>query len=491
VAASIDQTAPKQTTGSGTTRTATFGANPQIGSKVCVYVWVFNTSPAPTSVTDNASTPNTYTQDKTATGNSMACFIYRSDITHLPNSGTLAVTVTFGSNRAFTAGARSYLGLAAGGPTGTNSAASSGAQTTAGTGAAGGASTGLQFAVLADGQASGTATITAGNSFTEVGEETNASSFLAGECADRLNAASSQACSWTITNAASLGIIAAYDVASGTTVEGSGVGAFGGLGVSTGTPRSVGSGAAAFGGLGVSTGLPRSVGAAEGLWGFTGTATGEAGTPPVEGAGAGDFGGLGTATGVPRSVGAAVADFGGLGAATGQPVVQGSGAGLFGGLGSSTGVARPVGSAAAAFGGLGTATGTARVVGSGVGDFGGLGTAQGTTAGTVLGAGAGAFGGLGAATGVATVLGAGSGSWGFLGQSTGQPFLEGAASGLWGGLGAAQGVRRVVGAAVGSWGFLGAAEVPPDAIPGHGTAYVGAPGGIAYVDQTKGKVAVG
>jgi hypothetical protein len=212
VAAAIDQTAPISSIGSGTSRTVTFTNQPAAGSKVLVYVFVFQTSGAPSSVTDNAG--NSYTQDGAATGNTMSCYIYRADSIALPGAGNLAVTVQFGASRFFSTGARSYTGLAAGAPSGTNNAASSGASTSAATGAAGGANTGLHFAVLADGQSSGTATITPGNSFNQIGIEPNASSFLAGASADRLNAPSSQQCTWTITNATNLGLIGAYDLAA-------------------------------------------------------------------------------------------------------------------------------------------------------------------------------------------------------------------------------------------------------------------------------------
>jgi hypothetical protein len=312
-----------------------------------------------------------------------------------------------------------------------------------------------------------------------------------------------------------------FTISAGGAVEGSAAGAFGGLGVASGIPRTLGSGAGTFGGLGSAAGIPRTLGtaagsfgglgsatgqprklgtAAAGAFGFTGTTTGTTATV-VSGAGAGAFGGLGSSTGQPRTLGVAAGAFGGLGVATGAPVRSGSGTAAYGGLGTATGQPRKVGAAAASFGGLGSATGRLTVLGAALGQFGFTGTALGTTAGTTIGSGVGSFGGLGSATGQPRTLGSASAAFGGLGVASGQPFLQGAGEGLWGGLGAATGVRRVLGAASGLWGFLGTAEVPPEAIPGRGVAYVGAgvgsaayvdrPPGTAYVDWTRGEVSVG
>ena len=278
---------------------------------------------------------------------------------------------------------------------------------------------------------------------------------------------------------------------------GTAVGSFGGLGVANGAPRLLGTAVGSFGGLGVATGNPRSVGAAVGDFGGLGTATGTPTPPATTGSGVGDFGGLGTSTGLPTVHGAAVGDFGGLGTSTGTRSVAGQAVGSFGGLGVATGNPRSVGAAVGSFGGLGVAVGNPRSLGSAIGGFGGFGVATGVGQSIGEGTGTGDFGGLGSATGVVTRYGSAVGLFGFSGVATGTPRSVGAAAGPWGGLGASTGVARVVGAAIGDWGFLAVAVIPPDAIPGHGFAYVGKPArkayagavaGSAYVDQLPGKV---
>ena len=229
MAASRGQKSTLVTRNNQTSGTTTFGTNPTAGQKVLLGIFVFDDVGAPTSITDNsAGSANTWTQDKATTdaGANASAYIYRCDNVVLPAAAALlAITVNFGAGRFFSAIAQAYDGVATGAPTNggganaTNSKASGSATTSADTNAAGGASTVLHFAVLADSQASGTATITAGSGFTEVGAETNASASFAGEVSDKINSGAADTCTWSITNAPYLAVIVAYSgAATGATV---------------------------------------------------------------------------------------------------------------------------------------------------------------------------------------------------------------------------------------------------------------------------------
>ena len=116
-AAVIDQTATGQSLGSVSTLTLTWPVLPAAGAKVLVLI---ATVTSISSVVDNGTTPTTFTQDVAGSlgGNP---YIYRADNIKLPASGSYTVTVTLtGSSAALFASGRSYLGVAAGGPTGSN-----------------------------------------------------------------------------------------------------------------------------------------------------------------------------------------------------------------------------------------------------------------------------------------------------------------------------------------------------------------------------------
>jgi len=94
-------------TAAATSVATTFATNPATGNKLIVYIWSHEAA-SPTGVTDNASTPNTYTKDAEkvdATGGG-TCHIYRADAILLPTSGSLVITATFAASHSISVVAR-------------------------------------------------------------------------------------------------------------------------------------------------------------------------------------------------------------------------------------------------------------------------------------------------------------------------------------------------------------------------------------------------
>jgi hypothetical protein len=132
--------------GSGTHTTA-FGTNPAAGNKLIVYIWS-HTGQSPT-VTDNASTPNTYTKDaeKIDATNNETCHIFRADSILLPSSGLLTITATYVATNAAAMVARELIGAATGAPV-TTSVGGPTASSSPATGSFGGTDTGDYFAAV-------------------------------------------------------------------------------------------------------------------------------------------------------------------------------------------------------------------------------------------------------------------------------------------------------------------------------------------------------
>src|SRR5690242_4858677 len=82
-------------TGGASSLNVTWGTNPAAGSKILVAV--FTGSAIPNSVTDNGTSPATFTRDVTDTARPNKAFIYRGDNITLPGAGSYTVTVTVAS----------------------------------------------------------------------------------------------------------------------------------------------------------------------------------------------------------------------------------------------------------------------------------------------------------------------------------------------------------------------------------------------------------
>lgn len=202
--------------GSGAaTRTSTFATNPTAGDKVFLAIWCYTTT-APSTVSDNGG--NTYTQDKSFTGNTgdanLVVRLYRADNVALPGSGTLAVSAALASDGSVCA--ISYSGVAAGGPTGSNTNFSASNATGGNSAAAGDSATGLQLGVQTFFGLINPENIATTAPFAQQGAEQDGSSFLPGAVSDQLNSAASGTCSWTWTTSARWSaLIVAYAPAGG------------------------------------------------------------------------------------------------------------------------------------------------------------------------------------------------------------------------------------------------------------------------------------
>jgi hypothetical protein len=212
----IDQTSGLAQIGSGSSAVCTWAANPTAGAKVLVYVQLGAT---PTSVVDNGTTPSTFVLDALSSI-AAKCYVYRADNITLPASGQYHVTVNYTPGSAtIQARGRSYLGVAAGPPTVTNSASGTSGSPVTGTvtSAAGGA---LFVGLFTDTTSINPESINLTSAgWNTVALLTNGSAMWAGGFADFIGAPggpnSSQA-TWTLGDAPTWGgLIAVYEAAGG------------------------------------------------------------------------------------------------------------------------------------------------------------------------------------------------------------------------------------------------------------------------------------
>lgn len=145
-----------------TSITATWSVNPVPGSKVLFGVAVGSGSAVTvSSVVDNGTTVTTFTQDAVATSGTgvLKVYIYRGENITLPSAGSYSVTATWSPSGQATAGGISYLGLAAGGPTATNTGNATSTSVSTGAVTAGNLDA-LYFANFTDGDNNETITLT-------------------------------------------------------------------------------------------------------------------------------------------------------------------------------------------------------------------------------------------------------------------------------------------------------------------------------------------
>jgi hypothetical protein len=175
-----------------TTTTLTWASAPTAGQKVIVVVWGSYTS-TPT-VSDNGSPSRTFTlaASKTDSGNTLGVWIFYAD--NVQPSGTYSVTVTFGSSNSWSAGGIAYSGVAAGGPSATNT--NNGTGTTFTTGAVSNAANALYFGGYVN-NAGGADTLSVGGGFTNQFNLDSGATFDEGAGADLINSTGSQNCRWT------------------------------------------------------------------------------------------------------------------------------------------------------------------------------------------------------------------------------------------------------------------------------------------------------
>lgn len=189
----------------------------------------------------------------------------------------------------------------------------------------------------------------------------------------------------------------------GTTVNGTGLGAFTFGSTAVGTPTTPGSGAGAFSFTATASGTPEVFGAATGAYSFTGSATG---TPETFGTAAASLSFTGAAAGVPDVQGTAAASLTFTGAASGvvEGAVSGTGLGAYTFTGQASGTPDVHGAATASltFGGAasgvrvgfgqavtsitfdGTATGTHVIAGQGAAALVFTGAASGAGSGDII-----------------------------------------------------------------------------------------------------------
>ncbi len=175
-----------------TTTTLTWASAPTAGQKVIVVVWGSFTS-TPT-VSDNGSPSRTFTlaTSKTDSGNTLGVWIFYAD--NVQPSGTYSVTVTFGTSNSWSAGGIAYDGVAAGGPSATNTG--TGTSTSFSTGAVSNAANALYFGGYVN-NAGGADTLSVGGGFTNQFNLDSGATFDEGAGADLINATGSQTCTWT------------------------------------------------------------------------------------------------------------------------------------------------------------------------------------------------------------------------------------------------------------------------------------------------------
>ena len=193
VAITRDQVSNLYTSAGSSTAAITFGTNPLPGTTVIVAIANVSGSPV---LTDNGTTPTTFTQDASNTVNTNNIHIYRADDITMPASGGYQINVTSGGNT-FAAQAISYIGVKPGSPATTNNSnASSGTSVT--TGSVTG--NGLLFAGFSDNDASSHTVTLTNASFTSQGTSNGSAGHGGFGCADWVDPSpvSTAACTWTI-----------------------------------------------------------------------------------------------------------------------------------------------------------------------------------------------------------------------------------------------------------------------------------------------------
>ena len=206
-------------TGSVTSATVTWSANPAAGSKVLIGMAVSDFG-AISSVIDNGTTPSIFTPDVTGgSSGEDTVYIYRADNITLPSSGSYTVTITMSPAEYVTAGGIAYTGVRPGGPTATNSGTGS-AVLTGNTGSVTPAAAGaLFFAVFTEDLYVTNEGITLGGTgwteqYTEQNNETTQDAGIADQIASGGPAATSATWNWTGSSAWNAAI-ACYDAAGG------------------------------------------------------------------------------------------------------------------------------------------------------------------------------------------------------------------------------------------------------------------------------------
>jgi hypothetical protein len=191
-----DQTATGQADADNTAViTLTWATAPTAGSNALVYI---GSTASVSTVKDNGSTQSTFTQDALSTTDGTLA-VYRADGIHLPSSGSYTVTVTLSGDAYAHASGRTYLGMATGGPSATNSG--SGTGTSVATGNVTPPATGsLVAGVFADASSANPETITLTTSgASTVYSSTNGAADLAGASADNITTTvTAQGLAWTI-----------------------------------------------------------------------------------------------------------------------------------------------------------------------------------------------------------------------------------------------------------------------------------------------------
>jgi hypothetical protein len=167
--------------------------------------------------------------------------------------------------------------------------------------------------------------------------------------------------------------------AGGTTVNGTGLGAFTFTGAASGVPRTPGTAAGSFTFTGTASGTPDVQGQAAAAFTFTGSASGTT-QATVTGTGSGAFSFTATATGAPETFGTAEAALSFAGAAAGVPDVQGAASASVTFTAAASGNPDVQGQAVGAYTFTGAASGVVEGVatGTGLGVFTFTGTAAGT-----------------------------------------------------------------------------------------------------------------
>ena len=198
---------------SGTTAAATFATNPTAGNTVLVFV---QTNGTISSVTDNGSTPRTFTRDASTTAGKGA-YIYRANSITLPASGAYKVTVNTTDSRTIQVKAIEFAGLAPGPPSATNTASGSG--TAISTGSVTSNSEAVFFGGFSDNSGQNPQGITfnsAGAGFAQDFVNTNGGSYWpAAQASAITSGAATKSISWTTASSSAWGaVIATYRVAA-------------------------------------------------------------------------------------------------------------------------------------------------------------------------------------------------------------------------------------------------------------------------------------
>lgn len=173
----------------------TWPVNPQAGSSV-VFNVNLNQAAAPTGITDNGTTPGTFTLDSSNVASSHGTWIYRCDGITLPSAGSYAISFTAPNGIFYGAAGQSYLGGPLGTPYMTNGqTAASG--TSINSGAVNILAGGMAISGFRNSAGNETITLTAPN-WVNVGTDPNGSTDEAFGCADSIFQAGTVACTWTV-----------------------------------------------------------------------------------------------------------------------------------------------------------------------------------------------------------------------------------------------------------------------------------------------------